>query len=77
VATKANEDRYREALHRHWEAERREFNLHPSDVPPCLAGSEECKHPPASFGFISWPRSRALRARILAANPHHYDDLER
>jgi hypothetical protein len=77
MPTKTRDERYGEVLHRHWAAERAEFDLRPSDIPPCLASGSTCVHPPNTAGFASWPRARALRAKILAADPHHYDELDR
>jgi hypothetical protein len=64
-----------EALQRHWAREREIFKLKNWQMPPCCAVAE--KQP---IGNTLWTQSYAVarkrRLEFLAADEHHYDDLE-
>ena len=65
-----------EALHRHWDAERREFGLKPWQRPPCMVSLDD---PDPDWGpeqGADWNHARALRRAILARDPDHYRDME-
>jgi hypothetical protein len=66
-------ERREAALQRHWRSEAQAFGLKPWECPPCMADGDVAD---GTAWAASIPRARELRARILAADPHHYDDLK-
>lgn len=64
-----------EALRRHWDEEWREFGLKPWERPPCLVTLDDADPDWRPDQIADWNRARAMRRQLLAADPHHYDDL--
>ncbi len=60
------------ALYAHWDREREMFHLKPWEMPPCLAKSPRRD---GSGWAGTYALARERRLQLLAADPHHYDDI--